>query len=190
MSPSAIGRVEGCGTPRRLRGQGHAADPPQHRSLLSGRARGHSGRHPRGGKQKSLRSSDQRLPLRARRLCARNGSTQPRGQSPDSRITAPPSLPRASAPVASLGITPRSQWRDRAGLSPASLFRPRRNADPAYGHLRDTQLSWDSVPSAPRQQPNAVLGPAHARTALPWSLTGRIRTESLGDSWSRRSQPL
>ncbi len=31
---------------------------------------------------------------------------------------------RAPSPVASLGFAPRSQWRDRAGLAPASLFGP------------------------------------------------------------------
>jgi len=30
----------------------------------------------------------------------------------------------AAGPVASLGFAPRSQWRDRAGLAPASLFGP------------------------------------------------------------------
>jgi hypothetical protein len=48
--------------------------------------------------------------------------THPRGRSPDFRIKAPPTLPRTEVPVASFGIAPRSQWRDRAGLTPASLF--------------------------------------------------------------------
>lgn len=56
-----------------------------------------------------------------------------RGRSPDSRINASPCLPRTGVPVASLGFAPRSQWRDRAGLPPASLFSPRLNV--AGGHL-------------------------------------------------------
>src|SRR3712207_4462070 len=50
------------------------------------------------------------------------------GQSPGSRIAAPPSsLPTLSRAVAlSLGFAPRLQWRDRAGFSPASCvpYRP------------------------------------------------------------------
>src|SRR5207245_11436255 len=53
------------------------------------------------------------------------------GRSPGFRLGASlwqalrsPEPSRAVRPVASLGFAPRSQWRDRAGLSPASLFGP------------------------------------------------------------------
>ena len=55
-----------------------------------------------------------------------------RGRSPDSRINASPCLPRTGVPVASLGFAPRSQWRDRAGLPPASLFGHRLNVAGGY----------------------------------------------------------
>src|SRR5438105_10349144 len=38
----------------------------------------------------------------------------------------PRTFPGLTGPVASLGFAPRSQWRDRAGLSPASLLGRRR----------------------------------------------------------------
>jgi hypothetical protein len=41
-----------------------------------------------------------------------------------------PEPSRARSPVASLGIAPRSQWRDRAGFAPASLLGLRRGATP------------------------------------------------------------
>jgi hypothetical protein len=146
-----MGRAGDSGTPGHPWGQGHAADPPQHRSLLSGRARGHSGRRSRGGKERPWGPA----------AFARGTAPPTPRQSPDSRIVAPPSLPRASAPVACLGFTPRSQWRDRAGLSPASLFRPRQDADPTDGHLRDT--SRNSVPSRSPGQPAAGIGTKRRR---------------------------
>ena len=73
-----------------------------------------------------------RLPTMVRRL-ARGTAPSSRGRSPDSRIVAPPSLPRTSVPVAYFGLAPRSQWRDRAGFPPASLFS--RDNLPAGSHL-------------------------------------------------------
>src|SRR3990170_4878211 len=66
--------------------------------------------------------------------------------TPGSRL--PRAFPGPLAPVASLGIAPRSQWRDRAGFSPASLFSRRRGALP---HRRSpngvSNYREDSVPS-------------------------------------------
>ena len=75
-----------------------------------------------------------------------------RPESPGSRIEAPPGLPTAAAAVAVTGLAPRSQWRDRAGLTPASC--------PAVGGTQDRR----SHRATPVKQP-APQTPASAQVA-------------------------
>jgi hypothetical protein len=91
-------------------------------------------------------------------------SLHPGGRSPDSRITARPSLPRTVVPVASLGVAPRSQWRDRAGLAPASLLS--RPADTARGAAPPGAVLTDTIMLAAGWRGNPEL---RARSAGPGS---------------------
>src|SRR5207244_5762270 len=94
----------------------------------------------------------------------------PRGRSPGSRLCARPGaasvalsrtfpgLRRVGPPVVSLGIAPRSQWRDRAGFAPASLFGPGhpgqpRGEDPlraGVSYARRPPLDWRKAGELPR----------------------------------------
>ena len=73
-------------------------------------------------------------------FCAKSAAEPLGGRSPDFRLGLRELLgqltklrspePSRVTPVASLGFAPRSQWRDRAGLSPASLLGFERTAGP------------------------------------------------------------
>ena len=75
--------------------------------------------------------------LPRRRAPTERGAADIRGRSPDSQVIAAPAAFPSAWTVALAPAARCSQWRDRAGISPASLFTRRSGKHPGKGNSRD-----------------------------------------------------
>src|SRR5439155_4134705 len=93
---------------------------------------------------------------------------------------APPTLP-GPLPSGSVGFAPRSQWRDRAGLAPASLADGSGSArppPPLSGHLEHELFDWARVypehaGSATSMAASTKPGTGQPARMAPWRLVKR-----------------